>query len=89
MFKIIIRLFVVLIAIALIAATGNPLLALPHGKVCNWTGASGSDFYWENGDNWRCTGGSGPPSSEDDVLISSGWANAPSFWGTPQPGVSR
>ncbi len=77
MHKIIFRLFTILILIAFIAATGNPLLALPHGKVCNWTGGSGSDFFWENGDNWACTGGSGPPSSEDDVLISSGWANAP------------
>src|SRR5512143_1781373 len=77
MFKVIFRLIAVLVLIALIAATGNPLLASPQGKVCNWTGASGSDSLWENGDNWGCTGGSGPPSGEDDVLISSNWDNAP------------
>ncbi|HSD84990.1 MAG TPA: hypothetical protein VLG46_14075, partial [Anaerolineae bacterium] len=81
MFKVIFRLIATLVLIALIAATGNPLRASPQGKVCNWTGFSGSDFFWETGDNWACTGGSGPPSGEDDVLISSGWANAPIVWG--------
>jgi cytoskeletal protein CcmA (bactofilin family) len=77
MFKIIFRLFVVLIVIALIAGTGNPLLARAHGKTCNWTAGSGIDFYWSNGDNWACTGGEGPPAGEDDVIISSNYGNAP------------
>jgi hypothetical protein len=77
MFKITSRSLSVFVLFVLIGTTWNPQPALPSGKTCNWTAGSGIDFYWDDSDNWACIGGDGPPSDEDDAIISSSLANAP------------